>query len=363
MEDILFKLYNDPKTGFIGADKLYRKAKAIDNSITLKQVSKWYKTQKNIQQYSKQTTKFPEFKITSINPHEWQIDLAFWEKQPILIGVNINSRIGYAELLKDKRADTVKTAIDEFITKHKVSAVMSDNGSEFTNNKVEKFFETNSISHANSIAGDHTVLGKIDRFIRTIKARLTMMKDTLKFKKLTEKILNDVIDNYNSSHHSAINGTPNQNKDKVMINEVAYNKRVVEQVNKGIPLGSIVRYRLKSTNPFEKEGATWSMITYEVMGLDGLKMRIRSKNNHILYKPVNDLKIVKAEVSDAEHKTNQIYEVEKILDHKTAKTGKRKYLIQWKGYSEPSWELQDNLRLVNKNQMSELEKEYFRKNR
>ncbi|GMF33828.1 unnamed protein product [Phytophthora lilii] len=144
-----------------------------------------------------------------------------------------------------------------------------------------------------------------------------------------------------------------------MIDEIDYNKRVVKQVQKGIPVGSIVRYRLKS-KPFDKEGAKYSKTSYEVVGLDGLKIRIRSKNNHILYKPVNDLKIVKAEATNATIDKNQIWEVVKLLDHKELKSGKFKYLVKWKGYDEPSWEIQDNLRIINKNEMSTLEKHYFR---
>lgn len=364
MDSLLTQLYYDPKTGFIGATKLYQKAKAIDKNITLKQVKEWYKTQGSIQQYSNQNKKYPEFKITSNNPNEWQMDLAFWKKQPILITVNINSRIGYAKLLKNKQAATVQKAIDQFITEHKVSALMSDNGSEFTNQTVEKFFDRNSITHANSIPGDHTVLGKIDRFIRTIKARLTKMQDTMGFKKLTQKLLNDAIANYNNTTHSSINATPNEMEGRVIFDEIEHNKRVVKQVQKGIPTGSIVRYRL-NPKPFEKEGARFSKAVYEVIGLDGLKMRIKLKNNHVLYKPINDLKIVKAEQSEAAIENNQIWEVSKIVDHKTLKNGKHKYLVKWVGYDDSfnTWEPQDNLRLVNKNRMSTVEKQYWSKYR
>jgi hypothetical protein len=98
---LLSKLYYDPKTGFIGANKLYKKAKelialtnesersattqtrreSIDKNITLKQVYDWYKTQTIIQEHSNEKKRYPEFKIASDNPNEWQIDLAFWEKQ------------------------------------------------------------------------------------------------------------------------------------------------------------------------------------------------------------------------------------------------------------------------------------------
>jgi hypothetical protein len=358
--DLLERLYNDPKEGFIGADKIYRKAKAIDSSITKRQVVEWYKNQSFNQQFSINNKKrFDEFKIASDNPNEWQIDLAFWKKQPILSAVNINSRIGYAQLLKDKRSPTVKRAIEDFTNKHVVSAVFSDNGTEFTNNLTEKFFKDKSITHANAFAGDHTVLGKIDRFIRTIKMRLSTMKEAKHFSNITQKILDDIIANYNNTYHTSIKATPNQMKGKVIFDEIDHNKRIVEEVNKSIPIGSFVRYRLKSKT-FQKEAAKWSKVVYEVMGLDGLKMKIKSKNNHVRFNPVNDLLIVNSEPNNADLKNNAIWEVEEVLDHKKLKNSKYKFLIKWLNHKEPTWEPQSNLRLVQKNRMSKLERDYFK---
>ncbi|GMF34571.1 unnamed protein product [Phytophthora fragariaefolia] len=230
MDSLLSKLYYNPKTGFIGADKLYRKAKAFDKNITKKNVSEWYKRQQSIQQFSSRGKRFPQFKIVSNNPNEWQMDLAFWEKQPILISVKINSRIGFAKLLINKRAETVLKAIEAFVGKNEVSAIFSDNGSEFINRSVESFFDERSISHGNAIAGDHTVLGKIDRFIRSIKSKLTKMTQIIRFKKQTQSILNEAIANYNNTHHSAINATPSEMRGKVMLDDVEYNKRLVKRL-------------------------------------------------------------------------------------------------------------------------------------
>jgi len=43
--ELLNKLYYDPETGFQSKQKLYKKAKAIDNSITLKIVDDFLKRQ------------------------------------------------------------------------------------------------------------------------------------------------------------------------------------------------------------------------------------------------------------------------------------------------------------------------------
>ncbi len=359
MDRLLQKLYYDSRTGFIAADKLYRKAKELDKKITRKQVKEWYKKQSLTQEFSQQNQTFPQFKITSNNPNEWQMDLAFWEKQPILITVNINSRIGYAKLLENKQANTIKNAIDEFIDIHNATALMSDNGSEFINKIVQKLLEKESITHATAFVGDHTVLGKIDRFIRTIKARLVKMYEANKFKKLTQRILNEAIENYNNTFHSAINEKPKNMKGKVILEELDHNKDLVQKVKQDFPTGTLVRYKLKSDNPFQKEGAKYSKTVYETQDLHGLKMTLQSANGHILYKPVSDLKIVDSTISDSPIEANQIVEVEKILDHKQQRNGTNKYLVKWVNIDEPTWEPQKNLRLTKRNEMSELEKHYW----
>ena len=74
MKTLLQKLYYAPETGFVGADKLYRKAKVINKKIKKKQAIEWYQTQTPIQQFATRNKTFPEFKITSNYPNEWQID-------------------------------------------------------------------------------------------------------------------------------------------------------------------------------------------------------------------------------------------------------------------------------------------------
>jgi hypothetical protein len=78
MSDLLLtKLYHNPKTGLISASKLYHKAKAIDPSITLKQIKEWYVKQSNIQEHQEKRKNDESFKIVSHNPNSWQMDLAF----------------------------------------------------------------------------------------------------------------------------------------------------------------------------------------------------------------------------------------------------------------------------------------------
>lgn len=124
-----------------------------------------------------------------------------------------------------------------------------------------------------------------------------------------------------------------------------------------LKIGDSVRHRL-TKGTFAKEGARWSSAVYTYTGLDGYKADIRSKNGHIKYVPVNDLKIVNTKATDADIAPREVMEVEKILDHRTSK-GKYHCLVKWTHLKESSWEPQSNLRLINKNQMSTAEKIYW----
>ena len=54
VDTFISKIYYDPEKGLMGVDKLYKKLKAINKKITLKQVKNWLKNQATYQiHYSK----------------------------------------------------------------------------------------------------------------------------------------------------------------------------------------------------------------------------------------------------------------------------------------------------------------------
>lgn len=271
-----------------------------------------------------------------------------------MTAININSRIGYAKLLKDKTAETALKAIKQFVKVHKVQIITTDNGTEFMNKKAQDFFKDNSIEHYNNEVGDHRTMGKIERFNRTLKQRIMRMKP----KKLTQKLLNDLIDNYNDTFHTSIKTKPNDKKGEVIQSELDHNKAAFNDLSNNFNVGESVIYRLNKKT-FDKEGKKWSKVVYQIVGIDGFKLHLRSKNNHVLYKSPNDVMLVGDGPTEAKVEKSQVWEVEKILDHKRRSNGKFRYLIKWIGFDESIWESQGNLRLINKNKMSPLEKKYF----
>ncbi|GMF22311.1 unnamed protein product [Phytophthora lilii] len=311
----------------------------------------------------KQKDCYDDFRIASNNPNSWQMDLAFWKDirgqrpqdggkaphQSVLTAININFRLNFAKLLKNKRADTVLNGIKELISEEKVEVLTTDNGKEFLNRKATTYLKSKNMTQYNNDPGDHTTMGKIERFNRTLKMRLLCMKQPI-----SKKLVKSVVKNYNNAWHSAINSTPIQAKGKVMEADLNHNRELMERLENKLPIGATVLYRLDK-GQFNKEKARWSKTVYEIVGIDGYRVQIRSKNRHTKYKAPNDIKLFKSKATDAKVGKNQVFEAEELLDHKKMKNGKLKYLVKWIGYDDPTWEPQDNLRLINKSKRSTLE--------
>ncbi len=357
--ELLEKLYNDPSTGFISASKLYRKAKEKDKTITQKIVNDFYKSYTQTQISSNTRKEEPHFRITSHNPDSWQMDLMFFKDAIVFVAININSRVGYLRLLADKKQDSVLDAMKGFITKNKVRILTSDNGSEFYNRKVNKYLKDKNVRQFNASPGDHSILGMVDRFIRTIKMRLTKMRG-----KLDQKLLDKVEKNYNNTYHSSLKATPNEMRGEVNDDDIKYNMQLMDQVADKYQVGQSVRYKLEKDSPFAKESSNkWSNSVYKIEGIDGYKLELKAKNGHTLYKSPNDVKLVKAEITNATGSSkDNIFEAEKILSHKYIGRGANKqirYLVLWMDGSQ-TYEPQKNLRLIEKNKPSVLEEVYFK---
>ncbi|TYZ57402.1 hypothetical protein PybrP1_008137 [[Pythium] brassicae (nom. inval.)] len=261
------------------------------------------------------------------------MDLTFWTPTIILSAVSINSRLGYARILPNKTAPVVLSEIRKFVNIHKPRVVTTDNGSEFMNDQVQSYFKSKNITHFNNEAGDHATMGKIERFNRTLKERLLRLH-----RKITQKLLADTIEKYNDSYHSSISATPNEMKDQVNSDELLHNKELQNKVESDFSVGETIT------------------------GFDGYKIELKTIDNKVKYAKPNDLKQTKTKQTKAiseKAKDTNTWEADRILQHKTLTDEKNKYLIRWKGHDELTREPQANLRLVNKNKQSRLEKIYF----
>jgi hypothetical protein len=107
----------------------------------------------------------------------------------------------------------------------------------------------------------------------------------------------------------------------------------MKTIDNTLNIGSSVLYRLKK-GTFDKEDVRWSKAVYEIVEMDSYiatyhfsilsepcihKVQIRSKNGKLLYKNPNDLRIVNASSTEDTVKQGDLFDIEKILEHKKMK--------------------------------------------
>jgi hypothetical protein len=292
--NLLSKLFNDPKTGFVGADKLLRRAKQYNSKITLTQVKEFLSHNSINQVFQKPTKEIAAPRIHGRIGH-YQADLTFLTRYKpqnsnyhILLNViNVNTTYVYGVALKDKTQGTVLNALERIrqrsiIDGRPLKVLQTDNGKEFTNNKIINWMQTNNIKSQYCEKVDKKCLGVGERLNRTIKLMIEKYLTSKNSNRWIDK-LEDFVENYNSSYHSSIRKIPERLEifDEVdLIREnIAHNKQLESKL---IKRGDFVRL-LNKRGAFEKEGQRFTCKVYlvESVGLNSIRVQDKAKKYHI----------------------------------------------------------------------------------
>jgi hypothetical protein len=207
---LLNKLFNDPKTGFVGAEKLLRRAKQHNPKITLKQV-KEFLAQNPIHQVFQKPVRSNQIPRIHGKIGHYQADLTFltrYKKQNsnyhILLNViNVNTKYAYIEALRDKTQYSVLNALESIRQKalkdgRPLHVLQSDNGKEFQNHAIRAWMVQHDITTQYCDRDDKKCLGVAERFNRTIKLMIEKYLTRMNTNRWIENI-KDFVNNYNSS--------------------------------------------------------------------------------------------------------------------------------------------------------------------
>jgi IS30 family transposase len=204
MEHQVINLYVDTKRGLRNPtiihkmmnDKGYvislRKVKEILNNLAERQINKG-------------RVKMKLFRITAPIGH-YQCDLMFYDQHKvlnrgyhiILSMIEIPTRIGYIEPLKNKQGSSIIQAMEKIFNRivHKPVNIVMDKGSEFIDSRVQKFLNKRDISFDYADTDDKHKMGMIERFNRTIRGyfqKYFTLHNTFKW----VDIIQDIEYNYN----------------------------------------------------------------------------------------------------------------------------------------------------------------------
>ena len=125
----------------------------------------------------------------------------------VLICIDIFSKMGYARPLKNKTSSSIIPALRSILDEAgKCQQIQTDKGSEFLNEKVQKFLRQEGIKHFTS-QNEDIKCAVVERFIRTIRDRLGRYFTYSNSKRYID-VLQDIIFSYNHSYHRSIKMRP-----------------------------------------------------------------------------------------------------------------------------------------------------------
>ena len=266
--------------------------------------------------------------------HIWGIDLITmikYSKQNnnykyILTVIDFFSKHSWCYPLKNKNYNEIINSFKDIFkkSKRKPKMIQSDEGSEFTNKQVQKFFNDNNIKWYHTFNRD-IKCSICERFNRTILNKI-YKNFTLNNSTIWIKDLNKLVKEYNNSYHRTIKMKPVDASKKSNENIVRknYNFEIITNKKK-FKIGDKVRISLLK-NTFEKGyTSNWSEQIYIIDD-------IKSSNVHYYYlKDLNGKKLdgtfYQEELLKTNINDNDFYVIEKIIK----KVG-NKYLVKWRGY-------------------------------
>lgn len=211
IEDFLKNYYYNiyEPTSLQGAEKLYKAVKSVIPSITRKYVKNWLRKQETYTVHRPAKLNFKRNPIVSKTiDHNWHGDLVEISHPKsnnnyryILMIIDNLSKYGWARLLKDKKAETIKKAFLSILkeSKRKPQILTTDAGKEFKNHSFRKYLKWRKIKHL--VVKDFAKAAVVERWNRTIKEKINKYL-TFKNTKRFIDVFPYIISGYNNTIHS-----------------------------------------------------------------------------------------------------------------------------------------------------------------
>jgi len=205
------------------------------------------------------------------------------------IFIGTNNRYAVAYPIEDKSAITLlNSSYKPFVEKFKPVKITSDDDYSLLAENVLQYLKSKNVRVQKVIDKNHSTLGIIDRFIRTL--RDMHGNSSSKSININPKQMEKYINTYNNSYHRSINCTPKEMFDNPALEE-AYifsnlKKRDEQRQMNDFELkeGEFVKYLLPKRH-FEKVRFRYSPESYSICGRDGNNYILMAKDGTTITKP------------------------------------------------------------------------------
>ena len=352
MDKLLRGLYYDLKSphAYTSKEKIYQAAKKKVPSIQRKDVDFWYRSQLATTLHKPVRYRFPRNKVIVMSiGDQYQADLCDMSnisKQNdgfkfLLTCIDCFSRRAWAKPLKSKHGKLIAAALEEIFQEQVCKRLQTDKGTEFLNVNVRNLLKKYKVELWISKNADIKA-ALVERFNRTLKTRM--------FKYFTANntnnyidILQDLVNGYNSTVHSAIKMAPIKvhKKDQIEIRRLLYAKQQAKKYK--YKVNDLVRIS-KARRTFKKGYLpNWTEEIFTIAFREN-----KSRPVYILKDYNNELIEGKFYEEELQHvELPKEFRIEKIIKRKKQRN-KNLYFVKWKGYNDSfnSWVSEQDLKVL-----------------
>jgi len=374
--DLLTKLYFKDKTIFgLGRDRIfdYLQRKHPDTNVTQRQVNRFLKSLEVAQLFhpKKETTDIA-VQIMKKPLERLEADLLDLSNKAsggykwLLVVVDTFSKLAIAYPMKDKKEATVSKNLKSVLTAlrkfpHKPKSILTDNGSEFINQTVEKMLKREGIKHIYTKAQSTSSHAKmVERFNGYLRKRITMWNEQFNTNNW-QTFIKSILKSYNETKQR-VTGVPpielvmEQDEGRLQETHNRIRKVVLPKNRKNFTpyeVGDHVRIKIQIDDSFEKptnnisytrqvyriwrvrkpKSDTVLQPGYQIETLSGTKVREIFFHNDLLVVQPSSVSVTAPE----KFIVQRILEESNKKDDKTSKVI-RMLLVKWKGYAEATWE-------------------------
>ena len=313
LESNVYERVNEIVDGlrFRSFDKVYSSIKSEMPNVRKKEVRKVLMMRKKDKRLKRKQIKPYQIKIFSRSLNTWFMDLLDngKENEPRywFIFIGTNNRYGVALPLNSKNAEDVRDALNEFINEFSPAKLTSDQEKAFMEKRNIELMKENNILLQTVPERNHSSLSLIDRFIRTLRDMNRVVDGEInkqsideEFKSFSVEKMNELIDVYNNTYHSAIKCTPKEMFDNEELEkEYIFNCMDKHEKQKRIEdfelkENEYVRYVIDK-DPLKKKRYNVSNESYKIVGKEGKHYILEAADGTTMIKP--RYKLVRADVN------------------------------------------------------------------
>ena len=297
MNEALRRIFYNIDGGYPGLNELIERGRKY--GIDKDTVKEWYRKQPVNQVFVPRIGKIYYHKTIG-NGKSYQADIMFLPEEDGYIGmltmINVSTRSAYFEKIADRNTDYLIIIFEAWLDLlaregKEITSITTDN-EFFNNNRIRTFFRNNGIQHYVERRGEHSKLGIINKFHRTIRDIMNKMMVGEGIDKWTDVVYNAFY-LYNQRVHRITGRAPISMND---IDIARVNRKLMIQNRESVRrmgllnVGDLVRYLVRKTI-FSKGGNTYSRDIWTITAIPSMGYQIQISNgDQVMYRKYWELK-------------------------------------------------------------------------